>query len=359
MAVTAYGTNHPLAVKLWARKLFEEALKATWFSKFLGTNSNSLIQIKGETQKSAGDQITIGLRLQLTGTGVQGDNTLEGQEEALTTYSDKLIIDQLRHAVRSSGKMSEQRIPFEVRQEAKDGLADWWKDRMDTWFFNQIGGNTAQTDNRYNGLQATIAPDTNHYAVASGSFGGSETSLSATTTMTLGYVDIDRCVAQAKTLTPMIRPLKINGEDHYAMFLHPYQVFQLRKQGSSAGQFIDIQKAAMQGGDIKTNPIFTGAMGIYNNVVLYEAVRIPNTVTANASAVDQSGFRRAVLAGAQAAVIGYGQGGGDMPMEWNEELFDYGNQLGVEVGMIAGLKKTVFNSADFAVLTVGSYAPKP
>lgn len=177
--------------------------------------------------------------------------------------------------------------------------------------------------------------------------------------MMLSYSDIDRCVAQAKTLSPLIRPIKIEGEDHYAMFLHPYQVFQLRKQGSTSGQYIDIQKAAMTGGLIKDNPILTGALGIYNNTVLYESARIPTTVTANSSNADQTAFRRAVFCGAQAAVMAVGQGGSDMPMEWNEELFDYGNQLGVEVGMIAGLLKTTFNSADFGTLVVSSAAPKP
>jgi hypothetical protein len=37
-----------------------------------------------------------------------------------------------------------------------DGLKDWWADRLDTWFFNQAGGFTAQTDLRYTGMQAFL-----------------------------------------------------------------------------------------------------------------------------------------------------------------------------------------------------------
>ena len=69
----------------------------------------------------------------LTGDGIEGDGTLEGNKEALTTYTDDVVINQLRHAVRSGGKMSEQRIPFSVREEARLGLQDWWRDRFDTW----------------------------------------------------------------------------------------------------------------------------------------------------------------------------------------------------------------------------------
>src|SRR5579872_3720426 len=99
MAVTSFGVNDPLAVKLWSKKLSVETLKATWLSKFMGNTSNSLIQIKDELKKSAGDKITFGLRMQLTGAGTAGDGTLEGNEESLTTYNDAVYIDQLRHAV--------------------------------------------------------------------------------------------------------------------------------------------------------------------------------------------------------------------------------------------------------------------
>lgn len=98
----------------------------------MGKSSNSLIQIVEDTQKGPGDRIRLPLRMQLSGSGIEGDGTLEGNEEALSTYYDDLLINQLRHAVRSEGKMSEQRVPFSVREEARMGLQDWWADRIDT-----------------------------------------------------------------------------------------------------------------------------------------------------------------------------------------------------------------------------------
>jgi hypothetical protein len=47
--------------------------------------------------------------------------------------------------------MSEQRVPFSVREEAMSGLRDWWAVRLDTWFANQIAGYTVQADTRYTG----------------------------------------------------------------------------------------------------------------------------------------------------------------------------------------------------------------
>ena len=354
MALTNFGVNSPLAVKLWRKRLFSESLKATWFGKFVGESADSLIQFTTETQKDKGDRVTVGLRMQLTGAGVQGDGTLEGNEEALAVYSDTIAIDQLRHAVRSNGKMSEQRVPMEVRDEAMAGLRDWWADRLDTCMFNQLCGNTAQTDTRYTGNQATTAPDTNHRLWAGPGITTDE-GLGTGDTMSLAL--IDKCVARAKTFTPMIRPLKIKGEDKWAMFLHPNQVYSLRTN-INAGQWLDIQKAAVTGGQISENPIFSGALGEYNGVVLHEAVRVQNGIHSSTGAVLPN-VRRAAFCGAQAALVAVGRGGDPDNMSWIKEYFDYQNQLGVSAGMIFGIKKTVFNSADFSVLTVSSYAATP
>lgn len=352
---TDYGVNHPLAVKLWSRKLIREALKRTYVSKFMGKTTDSVVYIKDETSKSAGDRVTCGLRMQLSGEGIQGDATLEGNEEALTTYSDNIFIDQLRHAVRSGGKMSEQRVPFSVRAEAKDGLADWWADRIDTWFFNQIAGNTGESNVKYTGLQATIAPST-----TSGNtrwlFGdgdeGTEASLTVSDDFRLSF--IDRAVTAAKVSTPLIRPIMQGGDPYYVMFLHPYQVHSLRTDATANRiTWYDAQKARIMGGQTgeSTNPIFSGALGVYNGVILHESVRVPSVTT---------NTRRAILCGAQAALMAFGQNQkeSDTP-NWHEELFDYGNQLGVAGGMIAGLKKAVFNSIDFGTIVVSTRAVAP
>ncbi len=342
MATTAYGVGHPLAVKLWSKKLFREALKQTWASKFMGKSSNSLCMIAEDAQKGPGDRIRVPLRMLLSGAGIEGDGTLEGNEEALTTYYDDVIINQLRHAVRSDGKMSEQRIPFSIREEARMGLQDWWADRIDTAFFNQLAGHTGQTDTKYTGHNVTTAPDANH-VVYINSAADEATINSASASNTFDLKIVDMCVERAKTLSPQIRPIRVNGEDKYVMFLHPYMVYDLRTS-TTAGQWLDIQKAAMQGGQISGNPIYTGALGEYNGVVLHESTRVPvttGTVT-----------RRAIFAGAQSACVAYGQSAANGSMSWSEELFDYKNQLGVSAGMIWGLTKTVFNSADFGTIVV-------
>lgn len=356
MATTAYGVNNALAVKLWAKKLNVEALQQTWISRFTGEDSNSLIQQKTELKKEAGDRIRVGLRVQLTGSGVQGDGTLEGNEEALTTYFDDIVIDQLRHAVRSSGKMSQQRVPFSVREEARSGLTDWWSDRMDTWAANQLTGNASQGDIRYTGMQAAIEPSASQLFACSAVAVNKtlEASLSLSITDMLKLSDIDRAIVRAKTQTVPIRPIRVGGGEYYCLFLHPNSVYQLRN-ATGTTDWATIQQAALQGGQLSDNPIFTGALGMFNNVLLHEWTRIPNVLSAAEGAVTE--YRRAVFCGAQALSFARGAGGASLETSWVEELFDYENQLGVSAGMIGGMKKNVFNSQDFATIVMSCYAP--
>lgn len=383
MSTTFYGVNDPVSVKLWSRKLAREIRKASYVEKFVGESADSLIQTKADTKKGPGDRITITLRMLLSGDGVVGDSTLENNEESLTTYTDNLVINQLRHAVRSQGKMSEQRIPFQYREEAKDGLVQWWAERRDQVFFNQICGytpaNTATggsmvtgTGPAYTGMNTITAPTANRQVWQTIS-GAVTTDQGLQTTDIFNLSVIDKAVERAKTAQPFIRPIMYKGDKYYVMFLHPYQVTDLRTN-TSTGQWLDIQKAALTGGRLAygsgfgangpdgknvnasdINPIFSGALGVYNGVILHEAFRVTQGVNSSTGAAIST-VRRAVLCGAQSCFMAFGQGSSMDEMSWNEKLFDYGNQLGVEAGSIFGVKKAVFNSLDFGTVVVSTYA---
>ena len=357
---TAYGVNAPEAVKLWSRKLAREALKKTYMKRFMGSGSDSMIMIRNETNKGPGDRIRMTLRMQLTGDGILGDANLEGNEESLTTWTDDLVINQLRHATRSEGKMTEQRIPFSIREEGMQGLADWWADRWDTWGFNQLCGYTpANATPTRTGHNLITAPTRQVWA------GGAANDQSLTDPATHGFslALIDAAVEAAKVTTtglvpPPIRPIRVDGKPYFVAFLHPYQVSALRTTTSATQSkpvlWYDIQRAALQGGKMD-NPIFSGALGEYNGVILHESTRVTEGVNASNGA-SISTVRRAVLCGAQAAVAGFGQGHDQSTYDWYEQLFDYGNKLGVKAGCIAGIKKSRYNNQDFGTIVMSSYA---
>jgi N4-gp56 family major capsid protein len=354
MAVQTFGVNDTLSNKLWAKKLTAEALKETYFGKFMGTSPNSMIHMKTEVSKAAGDKVTFGLRMQLSGDGRTEGQTLEGNEEALTLYADSILINELMHAVRvkSENSIDAQRVPFNLREEAKDGLKDWFANRLDTVMFNHLAGYSAQTDARYTGNNTITAPSSGRKVFATGS---ADETVQASSTSTFNLNLIDKCVETAKTASPLIRPIRVDGENKYVMFLHPYQVYDLRTT-TSTGQWLDIQKATLSGGKGDRSPIYTGALGEYNGVVLHESTRVPNGLHSSTSAA-QTSTRRAIFCGAQAGALAWGQKYTEgSNYKWVEEMFDYERELGVSAQTVWGIKKTVFNSTDFGVITATSYA---
>lgn len=352
MSVTSYGVNNALSNKLWAKKLNVEALKETYFGKFMGEGSSNMIQLKTEFEQNAGDKITIGLRVQLNGDGVTEGQTLQGNEENLTTYNDALVINELAHAVRVRNKNSidAQRVPFNLRSEAKDGLNDWYSNRFDTCMANQLAGNTLVVDPRYTGNNPITAP-TSIYRPGGAS---DDATINADNTKTMKLTFLDAMVERASVMSPMIRPINVGGEKKYLAFLHDFQVTDLRTD-AGAGQWLDIQKAALAGGAGSKSPIYTGALGEYNNVVLHKWNRLPFGIS-NANAY-QTSTRRGVFAGAQAAAVGFGKEfSKGSHFKWIEELFDYERELGVSAQTVWGIKKTVFNAADFGVIPFTTYA---
>lgn len=363
MAKTEFGVNHTLTNKLYSKLLAKEAIRKTWIGKFIGSDDNSLIREKVDLRKEAGDKITCGLVIDLAGDGIQGDATLEGNEESMQFFNDSILVNQLRHAVRVNGRMTEKRVPYDMRDTAKNRLAQWMAKRMDVTFFNHICGNNAQTDTKYTGNNATAAPTTNR--IIRPNSVANDQSLASTDTFSLELIDF----AKEKAMTantgdstgPLIRPLMVEGDEVYVMFLHDYQVTDLRTS-TSTGQWLDIQKAAMQGGNVGDNPIFSGALGRYNGVILHQTPRVTLGVNSSTAAA-VTDTRRAVLCGANSALIAFGGDNSETRFSWVEKTFDYDNQLGVSAGSIWGMKKTVYapesgsdNQEDYGTMVVSTYA---
>ena len=159
----------------------------------------------------------------------------------------------------------------------------------------------------------------------------------------------------------MVPPICVDGSESYVMFLHASQVVDLRTNPST-GQWMDIQKAALAGGDVKKSPIFTGALGVYNGVVLHNSSRI-TTGRDGGNSDEETDVRRSVLCGAQAALIAFGGNNSASRMTWVEKTFDYNNKLGIAAGCIWGLKKTVYapesgstNQEDYGCIVVPTFA---
>lgn len=367
MSTTSYPQNDALAVKLWARVLETEALKFTAIRPLIGSDENSIIHLQTALSKGAGDSITYAIVMQLAQAGFTENQLAEGNGETLTTYSDALLINELMGVVgvKSRRTIDQQRIPWDLRDTAKGRLRDWYAKRYSVEFFNQVCGYTPATDIRFTGLNAITAPSATRVIRQSGR--ASDDLLTSADTFTLGLIDAAK--EAAITATPQIRPVQYKGqsmreggrsdfnntlEDMYCMYMHPYQITSMRRN-TSTGQWQDLQKAAYMGLRQTGNPIFSGAIGIYNGVILRSAFDVTNGVSAvDGSAV--TNVKRSVLLGAQAAMMGFGQDNGPTKMTWNEELFDHKRRLEISALTIHGLKKTRYNSVDYGTIVVSTYA---
>jgi len=356
MAVRTYAVGDAETGKFWSKRLAREALKQTVIFPYIRDDGNAMCEVRSDTQKGGGDRVTYTLRTQLSGDGVGENETQEGNEEAISTYTDSLTINELSHATRSNRTISQQRVPFDLAREMNDGLSDWWANRLEVSAFNQLCGNTAVTNQKFTGWNATTAPTSGRYISALAA-GTTDQALTSTNLFTLTMIDQAKEVAEtggSNGLVP-IRPIKgLPGGAKYLCFIHPTQQTSLRTQTNTGG-WLDLQKALLQGGEGDANKLWKGGLGVYNEVMIVSANRVTQGVNSTTSAAIST-VRRAVFCGAQALELAFGKRYG--PEEWKveEELFDYKRQYGVSGLNIFGMKKPVFNSADFATIVLPSYA---
>lgn len=355
MATTEFGVNSPETVKLWSKLADAVALPKTSLGRAMGTGQNNIVQVKDDFKKGSGDFCKYFLRALPTGEGRLEGETLEGNEESVIYYEDGLTINQLRHAFRFEVEnISEQRVLLDVRKDAQNALGEWARDRFDNVFFNHICGNVAIENlakpGLLNGHNTIERYDENHVVRAGGQ--ANDQSLVLANTFDLGL--IDTAIEKAKTMPIPLRPLNIGGQELYVCYLHPTQVTQLR---STSSQWYSEMRQAMAGGMVNDNPIFTGALGVYNGTVFIENNRVTQG-TDSGTGANVANTRAAVLCGAQTANMAFGRYGSQDPtrLKWIEETFDFGEHVGIGVKFIMGLKRCTYNGETYGSIQIPTYA---
>lgn len=358
------GSNHN--VLNWEKKLNLEALKMMTFSKYFGSSENAGIKITSDSTRGKeiadGDTVYTTLLVNLTGEGVSGDADMQGNEENMVLHRQTVIIDQLRNAVKSAGKITEQRTFINFREQARGVLQKWGADIIDKWAANQLSGNTAISSNNLAGMQTPTAPSsaTGNLRIIYGPLADTtEASLSASAGQSFRLKMIDDAIAHAEVSTPVLEPMDTPAGPKWILILHPFQIHSLKTHVSASDvTWYDYNKALIQGGknvrDNIGNPL-RGALGEYNNTLIFSNSRMP-------LAPSTTRVRRAVFFGAQAASLAFGAGSaGAANLRFRHIIQeeDYKNRIGVGVQLIGGLKKNVYNSIDLNVMVLSSHAAAP
>jgi N4-gp56 family major capsid protein len=321
-----------LRPEIWRKQLFADVRDNLYMARFMGDSEQSMIQELTDLKAAKGFKINFGLGMKLSGAGITGDSTLEGSEEAMADYEEEVAIDQLRWAVRLTGAMDEKQNAYDMRVSAKNRLADWIAERIEKEIMDKLCGKASST---FSNTPSAAASGRSVFA------GGQSTTGGITTAMKFDCKMIDKAVQTAKLADPMVRPLKINGKEHYVLILHPYDATNLRQDPVWA----QAQRDANVRGE--ENPIFSGALGMYNGVIVHEHEYVYRTNDGSGSVY----VSRNVFCGQQAAVFAWGKN-----VSWVEKSFDYENSWGVSCGAIFGVIKPIFNSVDYGAITMFAYS---
>ena len=361
MALTNFAALTDEQKTIWAREVWKHARNMSFVNKFAGTGSNAMIQRITELKKDEkGARAVMTLVLDLEGDGVAGDNTLEANEEAMTSDDEVIQIDMLRHATRSKGRLAEQKSVVSFREQARDKLSYFLADRVDQMAFLTLSGVSYAF--RPNGAARGPSAFTDLAFAADVTAGSANrafrwdasTGIEAQDTAVVAAADVPsysmlvNLKAKAKTL--YMKGLRGPGnQEYFHVFLHPLSMAKLKLDADYKNAVINGQ----QRGD--GNPFFSGEGVTVDGLIIHEFRYVYNT-TGTASKwgggtpIDGS---RVLFCGAQA--LGMADIGSPI---WVEKEFDYDNQPGISAGKMFGFKKPVFKNPytggtyeDFGVIT--------
>jgi len=363
MALTNFGTLTGDQLQTWSRDFWKVARNQSFINQFAGTGSNAMVQRVTElTKNQKGTKANITLLADMTTDGITGDNTLEGNEEALRAFDIAIELDQLRFANRIAGRMTDQKTVVNFREQSRDALAYAIADRCDQLAFLTMSG-VAYTHKNNGGLRTASssaghdladlefasdvsAPTGDRHRRISGTSIAAGDTTAVTGADKIGYKHIVELKAYAKD--NYIRGIRGAGnQETFHMFVTPQQMAALKLDSDFLA---NVRNAGVRG---TGNSLFSGSASLMvDGVMIHEFRHVFNTsgaTTGTSSNAGAAGYKwgadadvvggRALFCGAQALAMA------DIGLpEMVEDTFDYGNQSGISVGKIFGLRKPKYNS---------------
>ena len=363
MANTNFAALTSEQLTIWSRDFWRVARNMSFINQFAGSGSNAMVQRISElTQSEKGARAVLTLLADMTGDGIVGDNTLEGNEEALRAYDIVVGLDQLRFANRLAGRLADQKSVVNFREHSRDALAYAMADRMDQLAFLTLSGigynlknngglrpsmNSGQNLNDLVFGSDVTAPTSNRHRrfdATSGIVAGDVTAVESADKLSYGaIVDL-----KAYAKDQYIRGLRGAGNDEtYHLFVTPQVMADLKLDSDFLA---NVRNAGVRG---PGSSLFSGSSSLMvDGIMVHEFRHVFNTsgaTTGTSGNAGSAGYKwgadadvngsACLFCGAQALAMA------DIGApEIVEDTFDYGNQNGISIGKIFGLKKPVYNS---------------
>jgi N4-gp56 family major capsid protein len=318
-----------------------EYVRRNQFARYMGTQMSSMIQVREDLTRKAGDTVVFPAVRRLVGAGVTGNTILEGNEEILNARSLNLTVGVIRHAVAVSD-WDEQKSIVDLRDAAREALLTWELEKMRNDIITSFGAMTADGSVQVSYGAATAGQrntwmTNNADRVLFGNTKGNASSgimstalatiTVATGSMTAATVTLAKRIA--RTANPRIRPITVNNdEEWFVLFVPSFAFRDLMKDPVITNA---LQYAWNRGSD---NPLFTAGDILFDGVIIRE---IPELSTITGSGGGGIDVAAAFLCGAQALGVAWAQ-----RMKSTTNTRDYGFMHGVGVQEIRGIGKLRF-----------------
>ena len=313
-----------LNVSRWAKQLAYEVGKEIYFSKFIGDTFESMIVSKSMPE-GKGKDMTFGL-VGYTGTAVTGDSALESNEQNLTSNEVVVTTSQRRFGVINAGNFDDSKVLYDFSTEALSQLKRQYAEDHDAQIFDKLTITS--------GAGAFLRADDSASVYAASD---PKANLAAADLATPGDISkLKKMAMLGTTKSYKMKPIRVEGKDYYVLLLHPEAAYDLAQDSTwrNAQQYANIRG--------EDNPIFSGALGVYDGVIVHEHEGITTAADGGGGSV---AYARNLFLGAGAACHAKVD-----EMSWVEKTFDYGNKLGIAAGQIYGVARSTFDSKDYAVM---------
>lgn len=326
-----------LTPQQWDDQFFMEYVRDNRFKKYMGTDENSIIQLKEDLTRKPGDKVTFANVRKLRGDGVTGNQVLEGNEEELDSRSMAVTVGVLRNAVMVTD-WDEQKSAIDLRNAGKTALKLWEMEKMRDDIIKALysingvvygSASEAQKD-------AWLVDNADRVLFgalkSNGSSNDHSTSLAnidnTADKLTTSLVSLAKRTAQ--TASPAIKPIRLNEDSEWYVMFAGSRSFRDLSQDSAMQQ----ANRDARPRDVNENPIFTGNFLIWDGVVIREIPEIPVLTGVGAGSIDVTGN---FLVGAQALGVAWSQ-----RPRTRTDVRDYGFRNGVAIQEIRGIEKLLF-----------------
>jgi N4-gp56 family major capsid protein len=336
MALTNAATG--LTVQQWDDSYFMDYVRESRFFKYMGTDINKIIQIREELTNKKGKTITFALVNELTGDGVTGNGTLEGNEEGLDSRSHAVNVAPLRHAVAVTD-WDEQMSAIDLRNAAKEQLKIWSKKKMRDGIIAALASINGVAYGSATEVQkdAWLADNADRVMFGALLSNNSSNDHSASlanidnTNDKLSPAIVSAMKELAQNASPKIRPINISGDQEWFVMFAGSRAFRDLKNNSTMQQ---ANRDARERG--KDNPLFTGDDLIWDSVIIREIPEIQNLPGVGAGGIDVCPV---YLCGAQAVGVAWA-----MRTKSTDQTRDYGFVHGAGIAEIRGIEKLIFGT---------------